>query len=126
MNIALWIAAGLLALVFLVAGFNKLVLPYDRLITSPGGAWVADFRPWFVKTLGILEVPGAVGLILPGLLGMAPILVPIAACGLAVIMAGAVVTRIRRREVRPLILNAVYLALAVLVAWGRFGPEQLG
>jgi uncharacterized membrane protein YphA (DoxX/SURF4 family) len=121
MNIALWIIAGVLALVFLVAGSNKLFIPYAKLSKAPGAGWVNDFSPAFVKLLGAIEIVGAVGLILPGLVGTVPVLVPIAAVGLALIMVGAATVSFRRREPRHALLNIVYLALAVLLAVGRFG-----
>ncbi|MFL6220093.1 MAG: DoxX family protein, partial [Actinomycetes bacterium] len=75
-----------------------------------------------VKMIGALEVLGAVGLILPAALDIAPILVPLAATGLGVIMLGAIVTHARRREPQAIVINLVLLALAAFVAWGRFGP----
>jgi DoxX-like family len=76
MNLTLWIIAGLLAAVFLVAGANKLFIPKAKLAKAPGGGWVLDFSAGFVKVLGAVEILGAVGLILPALLNIAPILVP--------------------------------------------------
>jgi uncharacterized membrane protein YphA (DoxX/SURF4 family) len=125
MNIALWIIAGLLALVFLVAGSNKLFIPYPKLARAPGAGWVNDFNPVFVKFLGAIEILGAVGLILPGALGIAPVLVPLAATGLAIIMVGAATVSFRRHEPRHAALNLLYLALAVFVAIARFGPWPL-
>lgn len=122
MNVALWIVAGLVAAVFLFAGGNKLVIPYEKLAKAPGGGWVNQFSPGFVKALGALEVLGAAGVILPGALGIVPVLVPLAAVGLAVIMIGAAIIMVRRGEPRHALLNVFYLALAVFVAWGRFGP----
>jgi hypothetical protein len=68
--------------------------------------------------------PGAVGLILPALLNIAPVLAPLAATGLATIMVGAAIVESRRREFKHVLLNLTYLALLVFVAWGRFGPES--
>lgn len=126
MNLALWIIAGLLAAVFAVAGANKLFMPQEKLAKAPGGGWVNDFDPGFVKALGAVEILGAIGLILPGALDIAPVLVPLAAVGLATIMVGAVITRIRRHEFKPMLLDLTYLASALVVAWGRFGPESFG
>jgi hypothetical protein len=122
MNLALWIIAGLLAALFLVAGANKLFIPQEKLARAPGGGWVLDFSAGFVKALGAVEILGAVGLILPALLNFAPILVPLAAVGLALIMVGAAVVEFRRHEFKHMLLNLIYLALAAFVAWGRFGP----
>lgn len=120
MNIALWIVAGLLAAAFLIAGGNKLFVPYDKLRRTPGAGWANDFPAGFVKALGIVEIVGVVGLILPGALNIAPILVPIAATGLAVIMIGAGVTELRRHEPRHALINLLYFVLAIFVAAGRF------
>ena len=65
------------------------------------------------------------GLILPAATGIAPVLVPLAAAGLVLIMLGAVITRLRRHEPKPMVADLAYLALAGFVAWGRFfGPES--
>jgi uncharacterized membrane protein YphA (DoxX/SURF4 family) len=120
MNLALWIAAGLLAVGFLIAGANKLFIPQEKLAQAPGGGWVVDFSAGFVKALGAVEILGAVGLILPSLLGIAPILTPLAAVGLALIMVGAAIVTFRRREFKHTLLNLTYLALAAFVAWSRF------
>ena len=121
MNIALWIIAGLLAAVFLIAGANKLFIPQQKLAKAPGGGWVLDFSGSFVKTLGAVEIAGAAGLILPAALDIGPVLVPLAALGLAVIMTGAATVEFRRQEFKHMVLNLTYLALIIFVAWGRFG-----
>jgi len=123
MNLTLWIVASLLAAVFLVAGPSKLFIPKEKLAKAPGGGWVLDFSAGFVKALGAVEILGAVGLILPALLGIAPILVPLAAVGLALIMAGAAIVEFRRHEFKHVLLNLTYLALAAFVAWGRFAGK---
>jgi uncharacterized membrane protein len=120
MNTALWVVAGILAAVFLVAGANKLVIPREKLAKAPGGGWVLDFSAAFVKNLGAVEILGAVGLILPALLDIAPVLVPLAAVGLGLIMIGAGIVEVRRREFLHALLNLIYLALAAFVAVGRF------
>ena len=83
-----------------------------------------DFSAGFVKALGAVEILGAVGLILPALLDVAPVLVPLAAIGLATIMTGAAIETFRRQEFRHMLLNLTYLALIAFVAFGRFGPES--
>lgn len=120
MNVALWVVAGLLAALFLAAGAAKITQPKDNLAKNM--AWVEDFSQVQVRGIGTLEVLGAVGLILPGLLDIAPILVPCAAVGFALLMVGAVVTHVRRGETQLIVVNVVIFALAVFVAWGRFGP----
>ena len=124
MNLALWIVAGLLAADFLLAGSTKLFIPREKLAEAPGGGWVLDFSGGFVKALGAVEILGAVGLILPALLDIAPVLVPLAAVGLSLIMIGAAIVEFRRQEFKHMLLNLTYLALIAFVAWGRFGPES--
>ena len=124
MSNALWIVAGLLAAVFLFAGSNKLLIPQEKLAKAPGGGWVLDFSSGFVKALGAVEILGAIGLILPALLDIAPILVPVAAVGLALVMTGAAIVEFRRHEFTHALLNLTYLALAAFVAVGRFGPQS--
>lgn len=125
MNLALWIITGLLAVVYLVGGGGKLIMPKAKIASASASAgWVEDFDAGSLKAIGALEVLGAVGLILPAVLDIAPILVPLAAMGLAMIMVGAAITRIRRHEPKYMVADLVYLALAVFVAWGRLGPES--
>jgi len=123
MNIALWISAWIAALGFLAAGVMKVTRPKAQLQTSMG--WVEDFSTSQVKVIGVLEILGAVGLILPGLTGIAPVLVPIAATGLALVMIGAAVVHVRRKEPQLIVVNLVLLLLMAFVAWGRFGPYPL-
>src|ERR687898_537152 len=123
MNLTLWIIAGLLAVVYLAAGVGKLIVPKEKLATAPGAGWIEDFSAGSVKAIGALEVLAAVGLILPAATDIAPVLVPLAALGLMLIMGGAVITRLRRHEPKPMVADLIYLALAGFVAWGRlFGP----
>ena len=121
MNIVLWIIAGLLAFAFLAAGAMKLAQPKEKLAAS-GMAWTETFSPGTVKLIGALEVLAALGLILPAALDIAPILVPLAALGLVLIMIGAAITHARRKENQMIGVNVVLLILAAIVAWGRFGP----
>ncbi|MEU5947627.1 DoxX family protein [Micromonospora sp. NPDC047465] len=123
MKIVLWVAQGLLAVLFAGAGGMKVVMAKDSLV--PLMPWVVDFSSGMVKVIGVLEVLGAVGLVLPALTLIAPVLTPIAATGLAVVMLGGGIVHIGRGEYPHSIGNLVVLALAVLVAWGRFGPYAL-
>ena len=95
----------------------------EKLARAPGAGWVLDFSAGFVKALGAVEILGAVGLILPALLDIAPNLVPLAAVGLALIMVGATIVTLRRHEFKHVLLNLTYLALAAFVAWGRFSGK---
>lgn len=91
----------------------------EKLIAS-GMAWAEDFGSTTVGVIGVLEIMAAVGLVLPGVLDVAPVLVPWAAVGLALLMVSALVTHVRRHETQPLAVNFLFLTLAVFVAWGRF------
>jgi uncharacterized membrane protein YphA (DoxX/SURF4 family) len=121
MNIVLWIVAGLLAAAFLAAGTMKLLQPKEKLAAS-GMQYVEDFSPAAIKAIGALEILAAVGLVLPAALDIAPVLVALAATGLVLVMLGAIVVHARRHESQAILTNIVLLALAAVVAWGRFGP----
>jgi len=122
MNITLWIIAGLLAAAFLAAGAMKLAQPKAKLAES-GMAWTEDFSDSQVKLIGLVEVLGAIGLILPAALDIAPILTPLAAAGLALTMLGATVVHARRGEKSSIPVTLVLAALAAFVAVMRFGPN---
>src|ERR1700759_3069742 len=98
MNVALWGAQGLLAAFFLMAGLTKLTRPKEKLLQRPEMGWVDSFSAGGVKLIATAEVLGAIGLILPWALGIAKILTPLAAVGLAIIMIGAIVVHVRRHE----------------------------
>jgi hypothetical protein len=119
-NIALWIAQGLLVLVYLVAGGLKVVRPRGQLVASGNFDWMKDSSDAGVKAVGLVEILGALGAILPWLTGMAPILTPIAAIGLVVVQIGALRVHLVRNERRPLPANVLLLLLAAFVAVGRF------
>ncbi|OUM44650.1 DoxX family protein [Arthrobacter sedimenti] len=120
MNITLWIVAAVLALAFLGAGAMKLTQPKEKLAAS-GMGWTESFSPGAVKAIGAAEVLGALGLILPALTGIATFLVPLAATGLVLIMVGAIITHLRRKEGQMVVVNVILGALALFVAIGRFG-----
>jgi uncharacterized membrane protein YphA (DoxX/SURF4 family) len=115
MTIALWILNGLLALAFIMAGSMKVARPRTALVAS-GMGWADDFADPTVKLIGAAEVVGGIGLILPLLTGIAPILTPIAATALAVVMIGAIVVHVRRKEnaTPSIVLAVLSIASAVL------------
>ncbi|GAB4583503.1 DoxX family protein [Nocardia sp. IFM 10818] len=123
MNLALWIAAGLLAVVALGGGITKTFLPKAKLAAQHGGEWTERFTPAVIKSLGILELLAALGLILPAVLDIVPTLVPITATCWILLMIGAMITHGRLGQPKLVAVNAVYLALAAFVAWGRFFIE---
>jgi len=113
MTRALWIVQGLLAALFLFAGGMKLVLPLDKLtgpVAVPGV---------FLRFIGVCEVLGALGLILPGLLRVRPGLTPLAAAGLLIIMIGATVLNLVGGDVVSALITVVTGLLAAFVAYGR-------
>ncbi len=122
MNVFLWILQGLLAAFFLLAGAMKVTQPKEKLVEQMD--WAADFSEGSIRVIGSLEVLGALGLIVPPLVGIAPILTPIAAVGLALLMISAAVVHYRRSEPQMIVRNVLLLIVAAVVAWGRFGPES--
>ena len=113
MNTVLWTAQICAALIFLVTGTAKLFLPREKLATRMH--WAAEWPRPRIKLLGLAEVAGAAGLILPVATGIAPVLTPIAAVCLAMLMAGAIATHRRLREnVAPAVLVAL-LCLGIAV-----------
>ena len=120
MEIAVWVAQALLALAFLGAGLFKILRPKERI--QPSLPWVEDFSQPAIRGIGVLEVLGALGLVVPVVTGTATLLVPWAAVGLALVMVGAAATHLRREEGQAVVVNGVLLVLALVVAWARFGP----
>ena len=118
MSIALWVVQVLLAAAFLVSGATKLSQPKEKLVKN--WAWVEEFSQPTLRIIGVLEVLGAIGIVLPALTGILPWLTPLAALGLVLTMIGAALTHLRRAEYANIAVNAVLLILAALVAYGRF------
>ena len=116
---ALWIVQGLLAALFLFAGGTKLILPLD-VLTSMGSPNQIALPGWFVRFIGVVEVLGALGLILPGLLRIRPGLTPLAAAGLVSIMIGATVLTLAGGDVAPALIPLVVGLLSAFVAYGRW------
>jgi hypothetical protein len=114
MTHALWIVQALLALLFLFAGGTKLVLPLEQLqgpVPLPGA---------FVRFIGVAEVLGALGLVLPGLLRIRPGLTPLAAAGLVIVMAGATVITAATGTLAMALIPLAVGVLAAFVAYGRW------
>ncbi len=115
MHIAYWIVAGVLALFYLFSGGIKAVRSRDAL--RPMMAWVDTMPFALVRTIGVLEVLGAIGLIVPPLTGVAPWLALAAAIGLALVQIGALILHLRRAETRQIGINIGSFVLAVAAAW---------
>ena len=113
-NVILWTIQGLLALAFLFAGSMKLLTPTATLAQLVGSVPVA-----LVRFIGVCEVTGALGLTLPGLLRIRPVLTPIAAAGLVIIMSGAVSSMITLGRANEATAPAILGILAIIVVCGR-------
>ncbi|WP_208862461.1 DoxX family protein [Mycolicibacterium conceptionense] len=118
-NIALWATQTLLALVYIVAGGLKVIRPREQLVATGRLDWMKDHSDAGVKSVGAVEILGALGMILPGLTGIATMLTPIAAVGLVVVQVGALRVHLTRDERQPLPINMILLVLAGFVAVGR-------
>lgn len=118
MNTAFWILQGLLAAMFMMAGMMKLAKSKEELKPKMGD-WVDAVSTAGFKTIGLLEVLGAVGIIVPMAIDVFPILTPVAAIGLALMMVGAIGLHIQRKEYDSIKKNLPLLLLALVVAAGR-------
>ncbi|MGN9846313.1 DoxX family protein [Nonomuraea sp. H19] len=123
MNVLLWILQAVLATMFAALGVMKSTQPKEKL--EPKLPWTADFSAGTVRFIGLAELAGALGLILPAATGIAAILTPLAATGLALVMVPAALTHVRRKESAAIAVNAVLFIAAAVIAWGRFGPYAL-
>ncbi|GAB6904149.1 DoxX family protein [Kineosporia succinea] len=115
MTIAFWVLAALLALFYLYSGGLKVVRTRDQL--RPMMAWVDSVPLPALRTIGVLEVLGALGLVLPPLTGIAPVLAVAAAIGLALIQVGGTATHVSRGETSVIGLNLALLVAAAVTAW---------
>lgn len=119
MTYALWVVQVLLALLFLFAGGTKLVLPPD-VLASMGSPNQIPLPGWFVRFVGVAEVLGALGLILPGLLRVKPGLTPLAAACLIFLMIGATALTMAADGIAAGVVPLVVGLLAAFVAYGRW------
>src|SRR4051794_839524 len=115
MKIAYWVIAALLAVMYLFAGGKKLFQSREALLPMMG--WIDRTPMWAVRVLGVLEILGAAGLILPPLTGIAVGLAVAAAIGLVVIQVGAIAVHLSRNESKVIGFNVVLLALGAAAAW---------
>lgn len=119
MNIVLWIIQSVLAIAFLMAGAMKAFASKD-VLREKIGDWVDQYSSAALKSIGTLELLGALGLILPGVFNLYPILTPLAALGLSLTMVGAIRVHLKRKENDKMIFNVILMVLALSVAAGRF------
>ena len=118
LHIGLWVAQGLLALLFLGAGLMKTTAPIEQLQAKM--AWIGNDMGPLVRFIGISEVLGGLGLILPAATRIKPWLTPLAALGIATIMVLGAATHASLGEFPAIGVNVVLLGLALFVAWGRW------
>jgi putative oxidoreductase len=117
LHVALWVAQAALGALFGIAGLLKLTQSIAQLSATLG--WPASVAPWLVRGIGLCEVAGAVGVILPATTRYKTWLTPLAAGGLAVLMGLALGFHARRGEWLAVLLNVAIGVIAVFVAWGR-------
>jgi uncharacterized membrane protein len=120
MNIVLWVLQVLLGLAFLASGVVKATRDRGQLLERM--PYVEDLSDGQVRTIGLLEIAGGLGLVLPAATGIAPVLTPLAAVGLAIVMIGAALLHVRRNEPQGIALTTVLFVGMAVIAWGRFGP----
>ena len=118
MNVVLWIVQALLAATFGMGGYGKAAMPIAEIAARV--PWASAVSPGLMRFIGIAELAGALGLILPAATRVLPKLTPLAAAGLLLIMVLAAGFHIQRGETGLLAVNVVLGALAALVAWGRW------
>lgn len=118
LNIGLWTTQVVLATVFIMAGFMKTTLPIDQLSLSV--PWTKDVSEALVRFIGISELLGGIGLLLPGVFRIKPRLTPYAASGLLTIQVFAMVFHISRGELGVIGFNLMLGCAAAFIAWGRF------
>jgi uncharacterized membrane protein YphA (DoxX/SURF4 family) len=119
LNIALWISQGLLAAIFVASGVAKSSMSKPHLIET-GQTGVAPYPVPFIRVVGALEILAALGLVLPRLVNVAPLLTPIAAAGLAAIMGGAAFSHLSIHEPKQVfVVNIPLFLLCLFVVLGR-------
>ncbi len=118
MNTTLWIVQGIGAAMFIMAGIMKSFSPMEKLNTSV--PWSKDFSAGTVRFVGLSELLGGIGLMLPMLTGIVPILTPIAAAALAFIMICAAIYHARKNEMKAIGMNFILFAITAFIAYGRF------
>jgi uncharacterized membrane protein YphA (DoxX/SURF4 family) len=118
LNIAFWLSQAIPAVMFIMAGIMKTTSPMDQLAISL--PWTKDVPELLVRFIGLCEFTAAIGLLLPSILRIKPILTPFAATGLIAIMVSASVFHISRGEYSVLGLNAIIAVIAIFIMWGRF------
>jgi uncharacterized membrane protein YphA (DoxX/SURF4 family) len=118
LRIALWVAQALLAVAFIGAGLMKSTVPIEELAKNM--SWVPRYSPGMVRFIGASELLGGVGLLLPALTRILPVLTPVAASALTLVMVLAAGEHLTNGEAPMVVSNLVLGGLAAFIAWGRF------
>jgi putative oxidoreductase len=120
MDTVITVTQALLGLLLTVGGLLKLTLPYAKYTNMPGVAWSKEFKPEHIRLIGVLEMSGGVGLIVPLFLHSLTMLTPLAAVGIALYMSGAMATHLRRSEYPHMVgILMFFLGPALFVAYGK-------
>lgn len=118
-NVVLWVVSAAIGLAFAACGVIKLVVPKRRLALR-GSSWVSELSSATVAFVGLTEIAGGLAMLLPAVLKISPLAaVMLGTAGLIVVMLGAAVVHVRRREPGMIVLNLALLALAELAIWDR-------
>ncbi|MDQ0060658.1 DoxX family protein [Paenibacillus harenae] len=120
MNIALWVAQILLGFMFVMAGSMK---TFNHKKVKETMSWAKNGSTGYILFVGLSELLGGLGLLLPGALDIAPVLTGIAAIGIAIIMVLAIAFHAKQKETQAIGMNVVLLLLALFIAVGRLGIE---
>ena len=119
MNTVITVIQVVLALIFTGGGVLKLALPYARFTKVPFQEWANEFKPQHIRLIGGFEASAAVGMILSLFVQSLTMLTPFVAVGMALVMAGAMATHLRRSEYLNMVGNVTWLGLALFLAYSR-------
>ena len=122
LNVILWIAQVVLAVMFIMAGFMKTTMPIEQLSASL--PWTKDVPVWVVRFIGTSEFLGALGLILPSLLRIKSILTPVAAMGIIAIMVMAAIFHVTTTEFSGVVFTVILASAAAFIGWGRWNKYR--
>ncbi|MBK8955370.1 MAG: DoxX family protein [Saprospiraceae bacterium] len=118
MNTILWIFQAIMALTFIIPGIAKLIYPVPKLVDK-GMTGVEGLSPSLVIFIGISEILGAIGLILPEYLAILPVLTVVASICLGLIMIPAAIISFKRQEYKRIVINIIIFFICMFIAWGR-------
>jgi uncharacterized membrane protein YphA (DoxX/SURF4 family) len=119
MDTAITVIQVVLAFIFTGGGSTKLILPYARFAKFPFQAWANDFKPEHIRLIGVFEASAAIGMIASLLVPSLTLLTPLVAVGMALVMAGAMATHLRRSEYLNMAGNVTWLGLALFIAYSK-------